>query len=70
MELGYRDPMTFKKLATIPSLKLTNRVADLKYLIDNNENEHVHQYVHELMEGKDPCKSEWFNRAYPERSIS
>lgn len=60
MELGYRDPFTYKTLPLIPSIQLTNHVLNIESLIHKHRNVAVHQYIHELMSGKDPRDSKWY----------
>jgi len=62
---GYRDPMTYKRLPTLDGLTLLDHVLTLRSLQNRFANEHTHQYLHELMQGKDPRKSAWFKKAYP-----
>lgn len=60
MPLGYRDPMTYKDLDTVASMKLTNHVLNIEMLKEKRDNVGMHQYIHELMQGKDPRKSDWW----------
>jgi len=60
MELGYRDPFTYKKLTLLPSMRLTTHVLNIEKLIQQNRNVEVHQYIHELSSGGDPQESKWY----------
>lgn len=54
--LGYRDPYTYKALPLLPSMALTTHVLNIERLVEGHRNQDLHQYVHLLMEGKDPRK--------------
>ena len=60
MELGYRDPFTYKTLPLIPSMSLTSHVLNIENLIEKHMNVAVHQYIHELSSGIDPQESKWY----------
>ena len=60
MELGYRDPFTYKKLPLLPSMRLTTHVLNIENLIQKHMNVEVHQYIHELSSGMDPQESKWY----------
>ena len=60
MELGYRDPFTYKQLPLLPSMRLTTHVLNIENLIQNRMNVEVHQYIHELSSGMDPQESKWY----------
>ena len=60
MELGYRDPFTYKTLPLIPSMSLTSHVLNIENLIHKHMNVEVHQYLHELSSGIDPRQSKWY----------
>jgi hypothetical protein len=60
MELGYRDPFTYRKLPLLPSMRLTTHVLNIENLIRKHMNVEVHQYIHELSSGMDPQESKWY----------
>lgn len=60
MELGYRDPFTYKKLPLLKSIELINHVLNIEKLIRDHRNVAVHQYIHELSSGIDPQNSKWY----------
>ena len=60
--LGYTDPMTYKSLPTIAGTRLTNHIFDIEDLVQNNQNEYLHQYIYEISLGTDPRKSEWYKK--------
>jgi hypothetical protein len=60
MELGYRDPFTYKQLPLLPSMRLTTHVLNIENLIQSRMNVAVHQYIHELSCGMDPQESKWY----------
>lgn len=60
MELGYRDPFTYKKLPLLPSMRLTTHVLNIENLVQRHMNVEVHQYIHELSSGMDPQDSKWY----------
>lgn len=62
MERGYRDPMTYRRLPLVESMRVTRHVMTLAKLSSEFRNVALHQYVHELMQGKDPMESDWFRR--------
>jgi hypothetical protein len=62
MELGYRDPFTYKKLPLLPSMRLTTHVLNIENLVRKHMNVEVHQYIHELSSGMDPQESKWYKK--------
>lgn len=62
-QLGYRDPMTYRKLGTNPSLRLTNHVLNVERLAQGRHNVELHQYIHELIQGQNPMESDWFKKS-------
>jgi hypothetical protein len=60
MELGYRDPFTYKKLPLLKSIELINHVLNIENLIRDRRNVEVHQYIHELSSGMNPQESKWY----------
>jgi hypothetical protein len=60
MELGYRDPFTYRSLPLLPSMSLTTHILNVENLVHNRMNKELHQYLLELSEGKDPQKSKWY----------
>lgn len=62
MSLGHRDPFTFKKLPIGEWLPLNRHLLTMERLVREFQNEAAHQYLHELIQGKDPWESDWFKR--------
>ena len=62
MELGYRDPFTYKTLPLISSIELINHVLNIENLVRKHMNVEVHQYIHELSSGMDPQDSKWYKK--------
>lgn len=64
MSLGHRDPFTHRSasIGLVEKLALTNHVLAVERLVNRYQNVELHQYLYELVAGKDPRESEWFKR--------
>lgn len=54
MTLGHREARTYKALPLLPALALTTHVLNVERLVEERRNEDLHEYLHLLMQGKDP----------------